>query len=191
MKYLIRYFEHLEDSRNHKSIYEIDWHRIAPDFLVVIKGDTTDMNGFIKIIDDEGKVKITDQLCKYKIGNIMHDLVTQMTYDNDFDLPGLPDTLEMDVSIIKNESDGKFHLDIEITFGDLIVAGFTIESPNKISVYQYTSYHSKNDPSNSVFALDEESLQKLMKFLNHFDGIQIERKDLNFLDNNPHNYYPS
>ena len=48
-----------------------------------------------------------------------------------------------------------------------------------------------NNPSNTVFAFDEESLQKLLKFFNTFDSIKISRKDLNFLDNNSNNYNPS
>ena len=182
MKYLKKFNEH----NSEPTIYEVDWHQIAPDSLVVIKGDTTDMNGFI--LDKNGKS--TGQLCRYKLGNIMSDLVYQVTYDNDFDVPGVPDTLEMDISIIKNENENKFEMNVEITFGDLITSGFLIESPNKVSPYQYTSFHSKTDPSDTVFAFDEESLQKLIKFFNRFDSIKLERKDLNFLDKNPDSYFP-
>lgn len=182
MKYLKKFNEH----NSEPTIYEVEWHQIAPDSLVVIKGDTTDMNGFI--LDKNGKS--TGQLCRYKLGNIMSDLVYQVTYDNDFDVPGVPDTLEMDISIIKDENDSEFQMNVEITFGDLISAGFNIEPPNIIKPYQYTSFHSKTDPSDTVFAFDEESLQKLIKFFNRFDSIKLERKDLNFLDKNPDSYFP-
>jgi len=184
MKYLKSFNEHKVEP----SIYEIDWHQIAPDSLVVIKGDTTDINGYIL---DSKTGKPTNQLCRYKLGNIMSDLVYQVTYDKDFTIPGVPDTLEMDISVTKNEDINKFEMNVEITFGDLISAGFNIISPNIIKPYQYTSYHSKNDPSNTVFAFDEKSIQKLIKFFNTFDAIKVNREDLNFLDNNPDNYYPS
>ena len=185
---LMRYLKNFNEHKVGPSIYEVDWHQIAPDSLVVIKGDTTDINGYIL---DSKTGKSTDQLCRYKLGNIMSDLVHQVTYDNDFTIPGVPGTLEMDISFVKNEDVNKFEMNVEITFGDLIGAGFNIISPSTVKPYQYTSYHSKTDPSNTVFAFDEESLQKILKFFNTFDSIKISRKDLNFLDNNSNNYYPS
>jgi hypothetical protein len=183
MKYLKRFCE----SFTKEGIYEIDWHEIAPDSLVVIKGDTTDMNGFI--LDRRGNS--TGQLCKFRLGNIMANLVHQVTYDQEFTIPGVPNTLEFDISIINNDNNNKFEMNVEITFGDLISAGFNIIAPNTIKPYLYTSYYSKTDPSNTVFAFDELSLQKLVKFFNKFDSMHIERKDLNFLDVNPNNYRPS
>jgi len=183
MKYLKLFKEHLEPT-----IYEADWRKFVPDSLTVIKGDSTDINGYI--IDTKTK-QTTNKLLRYKLGNIMSNLVHQVTYDNDFDFPGLPDTLELDIAFIKNENDKEFEMNVEITFGDLVAAGFNIKTPNKISPYFYTSYHSKTDPSETVFAFDEESLQKLLVFFNRFDNIKLERKDLNFLDSNPHNYYPN
>jgi hypothetical protein len=184
MKYLKTFLEH----KFEPTIYEIDWHSIVPDKLVVIKGDTTDINGYI--IEPKTKERTT-QLCEYKVGNIMSDLVYQITYDNNFNFPGIPDTLEIDVAILKDENENHFEINVEITFGNLIVSGFNIDAPNKVTPYQYTSYHSKNDPSNTVFAFNEESLQKLLTFFNSFDSIHLERKDLNFLDNNPDSYMPS
>ncbi len=182
MRYLKRFNEH-----SNPTIYTTDWRKFVPDSLVVIKGDCTDINGWI--IDPKTK-KPTNQQLRYKLGNIMSDLVHQVTYDNDFEFLGLPDTLEMDVAMIKDENESHFQMNVEITFGDLVAAGFIIEPPNKVTPYFYTSYHSVTDPSETVFAFDEESIQKLLKFFNRFEGIKIERKDLNFLDNNPDNYYP-
>ena len=59
---------------------------------------------------------------------------------------------------------------------------FSIESPNKIKVIQYTSYHSKFDRSNTVFALVDDSLQSFINFLNRFDGMKLKREDFKFLD---------
>jgi hypothetical protein len=57
-----------------------------------------------------------------------------------------------------------------------------LTSTDDDSVIQYTSYRTKFDTSNTVFALDDLSLLKLVTFLNKFEGIDIEVKDLNFLD---------
>lgn len=181
MKYL-KLFEELY----RKSIYEQDWKEFVPDSFVVIKGDITDINGFLL---DPKTSKPTNQLCRYKLGNIMANLVYQITYERDFDVLGIPDTLELDVAILEPELDN-FKMSVEITFGDLVVSGFHISKPNKFQIYQYTSYFSNNDPSDTVFAFDELSLNKLINFINKFDGLKTVRSDFNFLDNKRFSYRP-
>ena len=158
-----------------KTIYEYDWRSIVPDKLTIIKEDTTDRFGYIKG---------TKTKCEYKIGNIMSNLIHQITYDRNFDVKGIPDTLEMDISVIKNENNNKFKMQVEITFGDLVVSEFTIEYPNKISIIVNTSKGSKFDPSDTIFAFDEVSLNKLIKFFNSFDHLDLKISDLNFLRSN-------
>jgi hypothetical protein len=178
MKYIKRFFEHKE------SIYEADWRKLAPEKLVVIKGDSTDMAGHI--LDSK-----TNEKCEFLKRNIMKDLVFQLPYEANFSpVPGIPDTLELDIAIIDDVSDGNSHMNVEITFGDLIVSGFTIISPNEIHVYQYTSNGSKTDKSDTVFAFDEESIISLMTFFNKFDGFELTREKFNFLDSDPHSYIP-
>lgn len=160
-------------------IFEYDIRNITPRNLTIIKGDITDLNGMVL---DPKTGKSTGIPCKYKLGNIMSDPVYQITYDRDFDIDGIPDTLEIDVGPIHNDGEKDFHLNVEITFGDLIVSGFDIKSPNNVNPYQYTSYHSKMDPSNTVFALTDESLYELCKFFNHFDGVKVGPGDFKFLD---------
>lgn len=140
---------------NESYIYDKSWELLLPNQLTVIKDGTH----------------------SFKKGNIMINAnMLQITYSNDE--KGYPNTLEFDIYIINNGS----KLDIDITYGDLVVSEFTIESPNKITVDEYTSYHSKFDTSNTVFALDDESLSSFVNFLNKFDGIHVDRKDFNFLD---------
>jgi hypothetical protein len=145
------------------------------------------MNGYLL---DPKTQKPTNQLCKYKQANIMADLVMQVTYERDFDFFGIPDTLEFDMTIL-NPDQEDFEMSVEITFGDMVAAGFEIKNPNQFKIHQYTSYHSKTDPSNTVFGFTETSLNKLIGFFNHFDGLRVTRSDLNFLDNNKFNYRPS
>jgi hypothetical protein len=167
-------------------IYEVNWKDFAPKNLVLIKGDITDSNGYLL---DRKTGKPTNQLCKYKQSNIMADLMMQVTYERDFDVLGIPDTLEFDMTIL-NPKDDNFEMSIEITFGDMVASGFEIQKPNKIKVHHYTSFGSKADPSNTVFGFTETSLNKLIRFFNHFDGLRVTRADLNFLDNNQNNYRP-
>jgi hypothetical protein len=162
MKYLRRFNE------NKTSIYNPEWEKSLPDIIRVIKG-----------YDNEVKTHV------HKKGNVMiHSNLVQITYDNDEF--GYPDTLEFDIYFSKFDG---FKLDIDITWGDEVVSEFSIEPPNKISVIEYTSYHSKFDPSNTVFAFDDDSLLSITKFLNHFEGIDIKVSDLNFLDKYD-NYIP-
>ena len=66
---------------------------------------------------------------------------------------------------------------------------FSIESPNKVKVIQHTTYNSKFDRSNTVFALEDESLEEFVKFLNRFDDFKLTTHDLRFLDK--HDNWPS
>lgn len=162
------------------SIFEEDWRKFVPNSLVLIKGDITDLNGYLL---DTKTLESTNKLCQYKLANIMSDPVYQITYERDFDVMGIPDTIEFDVTIL-NDSEISF----EITFGDMIACGFNIKSPNVISVYEYTSFDSLSDPTDTVFAFDEETLNQIVKFINHFENFGVKRSDLNFLDNNRFNY---
>jgi len=181
MKYIL-----LFENFSGNTIYQQDWKKFVPDSLVLIKGDITDINGYL--LDPE-TAKPTNQVCRYKLGNLMANQVYQITYDRDFDVLGIPDTLEIDVAIL-NSDDSKFKLTIEIIFGDLITTGFSVQKPNKIDIFEYTSFHSQGDPSDTVFGFNEVSLNKLIKFINYFDGLNVTRSDLNFLDNNRFNYKP-
>lgn len=167
MKYLKKFYESFD-------VYEIDWKRIAPNELVVIKDD---------------------KRTTFKLGNIMKNFdMIQITYDTkEGEIWGYPDTLEFDIYFSKPQSLKKtdfYKILIDITLGDLMTSEFSIYPPNKVEVIEYTSYHSKFDPSNTVFAFDEESIEKIIKFFNNFTGFELERKDFNFLDEDPTSYYP-
>ena len=121
---------------------------------------------------------------KFKKGNIMlvADMV-QITYDSyPGEIWGVPDTLEFDVYFAKDDNTKKMRIDVDITYGDLMACEFSIEEPNKVNIIQHTTYHSKFDPSNTVFALEDESLDKFINFLNKFNGLKLTRYDLRFLD---------
>lgn len=161
---------------DHSTIWEVDWKTIVPDEITVIKGGLTDINGYI--LDDKGNP--TNEPMRFKLGNLMSDPVYQITYERDFEAQGIPDTLELDVTIL--DKNGVFTMNFEITFGNLIAVGFNITPVRHVNVYQNTTYRSKMDSSNTVFAFDEPSIQKVLKFINRFDGIKLLREDLNFLD---------
>mgnify|MGYP000441913077 CR=1 FL=1 len=65
-----------------------------------------------------------------------------------------------------------------------------VEAPNKVKVVEYTSHHSKFDPSKTVFALVDDSLESFVNFLNRFSGMKLKKEDFKFLDQND-NYQPS
>ncbi len=155
MKYLRRYNEQLT------SIYDKSWENLLPDTLIVIK--------------DGGSHSFTK-------GNIMlHSDMVQITYDTTGgEVWGQPDTLEIDIYFVKN---GHIELNVDITYGDLVASEFKAKQPNTIDVIQYTSYHSKFDPSNTVFAFDDDSLKKFIDFLNRF-GFTFTIDDFKFLDKN-------
>lgn len=149
--------------------YHEDWAKYLPESFTFTKGDKT--------------------YTRYKTNNIMnHADMVQIMYEPKGEPWGEPDDLEFDMYFVM---DGTIRVDIDITFGDLVVSEFSLESPNKVSVVEYTSYGSKFDPTNTVFAFTEQSLQDLISFLNHVDNrFELTRDRFNFLDANPYSYQP-
>ena len=184
MKYLKRFNEDIEATINPNgtirpgqnvkdtiidTIYDKRWENELPEFITI---------------------NYHNNLYKFKKDNIMlHSDMVQITYsstplnsEESEEIWGSPDTLEFDIYFTKDDKDGNITLTVDITYGDAMVCEFTIEKPNKIEVIQYTSYHSKFDPSNTVFALVDESLQSFINFLNKFEGMNLKMSDFKFLD---------
>jgi len=184
MKYLKRFNEDIEatikpngtisanidpKTNDTNTIYDKRWKTQLPEFL---------------IINYHGK------LFKFKKNNIMlHSDMVQITYastplnsDEQGEIWGAPDTLEFDIYFVKDNETNKIRLTVDITYGDAMVCEFSVESPNKIKVIEYTSYHSKFDSSNTVFALVDDSLQSFIDFLNRFEGMKLKKEDFKFLD---------
>ena len=148
------------------SIYDSDWNEIMPKRMTVLK----------------------DGEHSFKLGNIMkHSDMVQATYENENAEWGIPSTLELDFYFSHN---GHMRIDIDITWGDAMACEFYVESPNKLGIIEYTSSHSKMDPSNTVFALEDESLKQLIEFINRFEGFNLSRGQFNFLDKYD-NYLPN
>jgi hypothetical protein len=113
--------------------------------------------------------------------NIMrHANMTQVTYIADKKLYGHPD--EMSIDIYYYHMNDKIKLTFDIIYGDFTSSEFSCQPPNEVNVIEYTSYHSKFDPSNTIFALDDKSIQKICDFINEIDGFEISPEHLNFLD---------
>lgn len=163
----MRYIKLFEE---YNGSYHEDWTKFLPESFTFIKGDET--------------------YTRYKTDNIMnHADMVQIMYEPKGENWGDPDDLQFDLYFSMN---GSIRIDVDITFGDLMVSEFSIESPNKVDVIQYTSYGSKFDMSNTVFAFTEESLQSLIKFLNGVDSrLELTRDKFNFLDANPYSYQPN
>jgi hypothetical protein len=142
------------------SIYDPSWEKLLPTELSIIKDK--DKYSFVK-------------------GNVMlHSDMLQITYSIKESIFGFPDTLEVDIYFLK--VDGKIKMDIDITLGDEVVSEFSIYPPNNVSVIQDTTIGSKFDPSNTIFAFDNVSLQKFVDFLNKFNhGLQLNIENFKFL----------
>ena len=156
MKYLRRFNESI-------GVYNKDWEKFLPDQLEIIK---------------------EDKHHKFQKGNVMLNAdMIQITYSNTE--YGYPNTLEFDIYFIHipvgMSGDGKLKLDIDITYGDLVVSEFSITPPNKIKIIEDTSYGSKFDPTNTIFALTNESLSKLIQFLNKFKDMSLSIEHFKFL----------
>jgi len=152
MKYLKTY------SLFESNIYDADWNALLPKGMVVLK----------------------DGEHAFKLGNIMkHSDMVQVTYENVGEEWGVPSTLEFDFYFSQN---GHMRIDVDITWGDAMACEFYVESPGKVGVIEYTSFRSKTDPSNTIFALDDKSLQSFVDFLNRFEGFKLDVGQFDFLD---------
>lgn len=139
-------------------IYDTDWSKIAPQEMCILK----------------------DGEHHFKLGNIMkHSDMIQVTYENIGNEWGVPSTLEFDFYFSQNSA---IRIDIDITWGESMVCEFFLESPSKVEVIEYTSFRSKTDPSNTIFALDDKSLKEFVDFLNKFDGFKLDVSQFKFLD---------
>lgn len=105
------------------------------------------------------------------LGNVMKNAnMTQTIYTAEKPLFGHPDEMSIDIYYYQNHD---VKMNIDIIYGDYMSCEFSLSPPNKIDVIQYTSYRSQFDPSNTVFAFDDNTIQKFCLFFN-----QIKRKDI-------------
>lgn len=164
MKYLKKFNE------SSLLIYEKDWEKYLPLKLTLNynQKDYTFRKGNVMLLADE----------------------VQITYESIPHVWGAPDTLEFDIYFVKDIQSGKLRLDVDITYGDVMACEFSVEAPNKVKVIQHTTYHSKFDPSNTDFALENQSLQEFVDFLNKFEGMKLTVNDFKFLDKYD-NYNPN
>lgn len=148
------------------TIYDIDWKTILPKEMIVLK----------------------DGEHSFKVGNVMKNVdMVQVTYENSNNEWGVPSTLELDFYFSENP---KMRIDVDITWGEAMACEFYVDSPDKVGVTEYTSFRSKTDPSNTIFALDNNSLKEFVNFLNKFDGFKLDVSQFKFLDQND-NYQPT
>ena len=189
MKYLKRFNEDIEATIGSNGVIKPN-HNVKSDVINTIydKRWEEHLPPFITI-------NYHGELYKFKKDNIMlHSDMVQITYastpldsEESGEIWGAPDTLEFDIYFAKEEN---IVLNIDITYGDAMACEFSVEAPNKVKVVEYTSHHSKFDPSNTVFALVDDSLESFVNFLNRFSGMKLKKEDFKFLDQND-NYMPN
>lgn len=183
MKYIKRFLEHSENDRILLHDFQ-NWKQFIPKEL--------------NIITDNGEFKL-----KYDEKSIIDYTSIQILYNHNTLVEtgdplsdGEPDTLEFDIKIMKNNNGSesnpdKTRLNIDITYGDAMVSEFTVDAPNKIIPYHYTSVDSVLD-SETMFAFTDESIKKLCDFLNRFSkNFRLTPKDFTFLDADPNSYIPN
>lgn len=156
----MKYLQKFENYTGDTNLYNKDWEKFLPEIITVYKA---------------GK-----SYTFKKDNTLLNADWINISYKNN--LYGEPNSLMFDVYYAFDDGLNTTKLDVDITYGDLMVSEFTIAAPNKIIVGEYTSYGSKFDPSNTEFALDDNTLRCLVNYFNAFDnGIKINLDDLNFL----------
>ena len=144
-------------------LLEADFEKYLPPKIEIIK-------------NIEGKVIHRE----FEIGNIMrHANMTQIIYTADIKQFGHPDEMSIDFYYYQN---GSIKLAFDIIYGDFVSCSFSITPPNNVELIEYTSYHSKFDPSNTVFAFSDKSIRELCSFINTVDGFKVDENDFDFLN---------
>lgn len=160
MKYILKFNENI-------SIYDKSWEVFLPKQITVIEGSGDKLN--LRHVFNKGNV-------------MLHSDMLQITYDNPGEW-GIPETLEIDIYFVKDTQTDNIRLDVDITYGDRMAAEFSIDKTNRLKVIQYSSYRSKFDPSNTVFAFNQSSLRDFVNFLNRFNtGVKLTVDDFKFLN---------
>ena len=167
-------------------MYDPSWEEILPVYIKVIKGDPQNP---LRLVYKKG-------ISRHLGPEVQIPYETIEENEGEISRPGYvgrenPDTLEFDIYWSYNLNNRGLSITVEVNYGDLIACEFSIEPPNKIEVIRYTSLHSKDDTSNTIFALDDESLESFCHYMNRWDnGIHINREDLRFMDQYD-NYLPT
>ena len=157
--------KHIRRFNESVNIYDIDWHQIVPEKLTMIYDN-----------------KSYNFICDQSTNIMKHFDMVQVAYTLEGgESWGVSDCLEFDLYFLKPYNSKGIKLDVDITWGNYMESEFSILAPNKVSVIQCTSTNSKFDPTNTVFAFDDISLQKLVEFFNCINGISITTDDINFL----------
>ena len=99
---------------------------------------------------------------------------------------GEPDSLSLDIHLIKNENG--FKTIVDIIYGDNCKHQISIEKPNRVKVSVYNGVRSVND-SSTHFGFEDVSILDLCKFFNSFNfGYNLKPEDLTSIDKYPDSY---
>ena len=191
MKYISKYESFIKKSK-HIKMYERFVERIS----------TFDQE-MKKLLPEEIHIENTYGKHTLKKKDVMlnGDLI-QITYHhdtaaekNDVSVDGEPDFLCLDIHTIK-ENDGteangnSLRLNIDISYGDAMAFGFTIDEPNRVELHHYTGIGSMHEKE-TKFHFEDETLEELIIFFNRFsDNYKLTKADFKFLDKDPNNYKP-
>lgn len=184
MKYLKRFNE----SESYSYFNSDEWVKLLPKKLIVV---TNTGNWELELPEADAlghQTNITNLMNCIQINYYQNTIRKQ---GGDVNKDGEPDQLEFDITIVKDNNGSESNpdnlkLNVDITYGDAMMAEFTIGMPNKVDVYHYTGYGSKYD-SETFFGFDDASLDALIRFFNSW-GFKLTKNEFLFIDKYPETY---
>ena len=179
----------VKESNDSVSIFDSNWVKLLPKELTIITHNG-EFNLKVKSLDTEhGYPGIYNLMNSV---SFIYDQNTVNDEDGDVTADGEPDTLQFDITIVK-DNDGSeanpknsLRLNIDLTYGDAMMYAFTIDYPNQVHVHHYNGKDSLYD-SETHFGFTDESLQELIVFFNRF-GFTTSAKDFTFIDSDLDSY---
>lgn len=170
------------------SIFDPKWINLAPKQLTIVTN-----NGEFTLKRGNKHDNINYPVDVSNIMNLISITYFQNTAKESGDVlaDGEPDQLEIDISLVKDNSgeyanSDNLRLNVDITYGDNMQYEFTIDKPNKVKVYHYTGKNSLYDPE-TFWGFEDKSLQELIDFFNRF-GFKTTPDDFKFIDSDPDSY---
>lgn len=186
MKHLKRFNE----SQEKVSIFNPEWTKLIPNKLsIVTDNGEFELEREDEITDGENHpVNVTNLMNCLQIAYYQNTVEKQ---GGDVTKDGEPDFLEIDITLVKDNDGTDFNpdslrLNVDISYGDNMQYSFTIDKPNKVSVYHYTGKDSIYDPE-TFWGFTDKSLKELVDFFNRF-GYETTVDDFKFIDDDPDSF---
>lgn len=162
------------------SIFDNNWRHFLPKTMEIVDNTGPYDSDFGRWTLKMNEFVINNELIQF---DYIQHTPTEM-FDGDVTADGEPDTLCFDWFVVKNNdgdlSDGNLRIDVEITYGESVVADFVMKMPNTVEVISKYPHH-PNPDGKLFYYLSSQTTKDFVDLVNRF-GFEFDYDDFLFLD---------